>query len=41
MFVKKEVTMLLNIGSICEVEYPDRLANIIVVLKKNTPLVSN
>jgi len=34
-FVKEEVTRLLDIGSIREVKYPDWLANVVVVPKKN------
>lgn len=34
MFVKEEVTRLLNRGSIREVEYLDWLANVVVVPKK-------
>lgn len=34
-FVKEEVTRLLNISSIREVRYPDWLANVVVVPKKN------
>ncbi|XP_019246516.1 PREDICTED: uncharacterized protein LOC109226177 [Nicotiana attenuata] len=34
-FVKEEVTRLIDIGSIREVKYPDWLANVVVVPKKN------
>ncbi|XP_070055066.1 uncharacterized protein [Nicotiana tomentosiformis] len=35
MFVKKEATLLLDISSIREVKYPEWLANVVVVPKKN------
>ena len=31
----KEIQMLIDIGSVCDVYYPDRLANVFVVHKKN------
>lgn len=34
-FIKEEVTYLLKIDSIREVRYPDWLANVVVVPKKN------